>query len=142
MKNVPLSIKNDTSVVKRSSSSAVYWITGKNGWSRRLRKTFSGGLIYEHGDQWLIKQRDWAAWTREERWKSKEKLQEWGVVMGNVVFCNYNIVYIGRIGIENNIKPADISSDGLQEMLLYKLLIVSESSKIAASLMYEPTLCD
>ncbi len=37
--------------------------------------------------------------------------------MGNVVFCNYNVVYIGRIGIEINIKTADISSDGLQERL-------------------------
>lgn len=33
--------------------------------------------------------------------------------MGNVVSYNYNIVYIGRIGFEINIKTADISTEGL-----------------------------
>lgn len=51
---------------------------------------------------------------REEGWKSKEKLQEWGVVMGNVVFYNYNVVYMGIIGTGINMKAVDISSDGFK----------------------------
>lgn len=35
--------------------------------------------------------------------------------MGNVVFYNYNAVYIGSIGTEINIKTADISSEGLRD---------------------------
>lgn len=55
--------------------------------------------------------------------------------MGNVVFYNYNAVYIGSIGTEINIKTADISSEGLRDEA-YKRFIMSESCEIAASVCF------
>lgn len=37
--------------------------------------------------------------------------------MGNVVFCNYNVVYMGIIGTGINMKAVDISSDGFKRGL-------------------------
>jgi len=74
-------------------------------------KPFSRGLIYEHADQWLIKQRE------TERRGVKEQRKA-GVVMGNVVFYNYNVVYMGSIGTGINMKAVDISAvDGFKRGL-------------------------
>lgn len=51
--------------------------------------------------------------------------------MGNVVFYNYNVVYMGNIGIGINMKAVDISSDASRGA--YNDSFMSESSEIAAS---------
>lgn len=54
--------------------------------------------------------------------------------MGNVVFYNYNVVYMGNIGIGINMKAVDISSDASRGA--YNDSFMSESSEIAVFLFF------